>query len=110
MILGFFLVRPIPLPDEYHGVQDSYGVTNNSRTHLLDPIQGENLHSSYTVYNNDRDNSQESKPIADLALLRNLGNRKVLCSGDFWLLATMVTLRMCFFFLISWIICTVYSN
>lgn len=87
-------------------------MSNNSRTRLLDPncTQG---HLNYTVPNGDtactseedvseQSIDQASKPsaIADVALLRNLENRRVWQSGDFWLLFGILSLRMCFQFLI----------
>ena len=107
MILGFFLVRPIPLPDDTCG---NYEARSSSRTRLLDPnfVEGQNLHHSYSVPNSDATedasehseniNSQASKlssTITDFALLRNLEDRKIFWSGDFWLLATISSLRAC---------------
>ncbi|KAF8812696.1 MFS general substrate transporter [Phlegmacium glaucopus] len=104
MIMGFFLVRPIPLLDE--GVWRNYQVSNNSRTRLLDSdfIEGENSHATYTVPNvataytirdvSENDIYQVSRPsaVSDSLLLRNLENRTVLQSGDFWLLFTILSL------------------
>lgn len=109
MIMGSFLVRPIPLPDEGHGVWDDYEVRNDSRTRLLGPkfVQEENTShvlsngdTAYTIADNsERSASRSIAEVAESVLLRNLGNRKVLRSGDFWLLATILSLRMCFQFL-----------
>ena len=109
MVLGFFLIRPIPLLDESHSVWDNYEARNSSRTRLLDPsyIEGQNSHHNYTVPNGDtavcrtENVSEHPEPsklsaVTDVALLRDLEDRNVLGSGDFWLLATIVALRMCF--------------
>ena len=110
MIMGFFLVPPIPLTDESASQWDNYRLGNNSRSHLLDPISTEGEEDSYhnsvhngavymTVNISERSENyggQESGPsaVTDSALLRNLQNRKVWWNGDFWLLVAILSLRM----------------
>ena len=116
MIMGFFLVPPIPLTDESASQWDDYRLGNNSRSHLLDPISTEgedSYHNSVqngavymTVNISERSDNycgQESGPstVTGSALLRNLQNRKVWWNGDFWLLVAILSLRTCSHFLRS---------
>jgi hypothetical protein len=114
MILGFFFVRPIPLPEEELN-RDVYSETNfpgyeqlnSSYTPLLDPHineqddnddtrMGVELTGSPTLHSQNcetsgRNLSRGAARAPDM--LPNAHGIELWCSGDFWLLCGIVSIR-----------------
>ena len=94
MILGFFFVRPIPLPDEtlnrdnYAETSSStYATRNSSHTPLLNQ---DNVEDNPHISGQDHDDTQIRD---DLDMLPNVHGKKLWCSGDFWLLFSILSIR-----------------
>jgi hypothetical protein len=113
MILGFFFVRPVPLPEEELN-RDVYSETNSSGY--------EQLNSSYIPlldsHINGQDDNDDTRVEVELSptlrsqncetsgrnlsrgaakvpdMLPNVHGMKLWCSGDFWLLSGIVAIRM----------------
>jgi len=109
MILGFFFVRPIPLPEENQNRDAetsslTYERLNSSRTPLLNQ---DNVEDNLHIGGQDHDNAQirddlELTPSLEhdetsrqsldhgaamvLDMLPNVYGKRLWCSGDFWLL------------------------
>jgi hypothetical protein len=113
MILGFFFVRPVPLPEEEELNRDVYSETNssgyeqlnNSYTPLLDPhINGQDdnddtrmrveLSPTLRSPNCETSGQNLSRGAAGASdMLPNVHGMKLWCSGDFWLLCGIVSIR-----------------
>ena len=113
MILGFFFVRPIPLPEEelnrevYSETRSSvYEERNSSHT----PLLIHDSHMSGQVNDNDRIGVEPNPPLAsqnyetsrrnsgrDAAMtpdmFPNVHGMKLWCSSDFWLLSSILLIR-----------------
>ena len=107
MIIGFFFVRPIPLPEEELN-REVYSVTsssaydqgNSSYTPLLD----------YDPHINGQDDDDDARNEVELSeisggslsrgaatafdMLPNIHGKKLWCSSDFWLLFGILSIRM----------------
>ena len=114
MILGFFFVRPVPLPEEEPNCDvysetissaSAYDLHNSSHTPLLNNINGQDdddsqigveLSSSMRSQNSEtpthRRNISRSTAMA-LDILPNLHGKKLWCSSDFWLLFGILSIR-----------------
>jgi hypothetical protein len=119
MILGFFFVRPIPLPEEnpnHEGYSEAsssfsrYEQRNNSRTPLLNPDDIEDISgqddddaqigadmepSSSLCSQNDKIFRRSSSHGAAMGLdmSPNVYGKKLWCSSDFWLLSSILLIR-----------------
>jgi hypothetical protein len=112
MILGFFFVRPVPLPEEelnrevYSETNSSaYEQRNSSYTPLLNPhINGQDdnddtrtgVELSPTLRSqNCETSSRNLSRGAAMApgMLPNVHGKKLWCSSDFWLLCGIVSIR-----------------
>jgi hypothetical protein len=114
MILGYFFVRPIPLPEEnpnHEGYSEasssSYDQHNNSHTPLLnhDNISGQDdndaqIGADLELSSSPRSqNSDISRPIPShgtpttLDMLPNIYGKKLWCSSNFWLLFSILSIR-----------------
>ena len=115
MILGFFFVRPIPLPEEeinrevYSEASSSaYEQRNSTHTPLLyhDPHINEQddddddtrigVELSPTSRSQSRETSRRSLSrgaAMTLDLLPNVHGKKLWCSSDFWLLFSILSIR-----------------
>ena len=113
MILGFFFVRPVPLPEEelnrevYSETSSSaYEQRDISYTPLLnyDPhINGQDdddaqigVELSPSLRSQSRETSRESLsrgPAVALDMLPNVYGKKLWCSSDFWLLFGILSIR-----------------
>ena len=111
MILGFFFVRPVPLPEEElnrHICSETnpsgYEQLNSSYTPLLDPhINGQDDDDddtrigaelsptlrSQNCETSGRNGEANRAPL----ILPNVHGMKLWCSGDFWLLCGIVSIR-----------------
>jgi hypothetical protein len=89
MILGFFFVRPVPLPKEelnrevYSETNSSaYGQSNSGYTPLL----------NYDHHINGQDDD-DAQIIVELNMSPNVHGKKLWCSSDFWLLCSILSIR-----------------
>ena len=129
MILGFFFVRPVPLPEEnpnreaYSEASPSiYEQRNNSRTPLLnhdniEDISGQDdddaqigadvdLSSSLCSQNDEIVRRSSSHGAAmGLDMSPNVYGKKLWCSSDFWLLSSILFLRAfaCLFTILTYL-------
>ena len=115
MMLGYFFVRPIPLPEENpnherYSEASSYDQYDNGHAPLLDHdniehISGQDdddaqigadleLSSSLRSQNSkiSRPSSSHGTPMA-LDMLPNVYGKKLWCSSDFWLLFSILSIR-----------------
>jgi hypothetical protein len=106
MIIGFFFVRPVPLPEEDSDTDSSACEhRNDSYTPLLthDPDtngQDDNDDARIGVEVNPSSPSRSqhcetsSRSLSsDAGMPPNVHGRKLWCSSDFWLLCTILTIR-----------------
>ena len=105
MILGFFFVRPVPLPEEE---QSGEVYSETSYTPLLDYdpyINGQDddddaqigveLSPSLRPQNRETSRQSLSRGAAmTLDMLPNVHGKKLWCSSDFWLLFGILSIRM----------------
>ena len=111
MIIGFFFVRPIPLPEETLNGEDyssssTYAQHNSSRTPLLnhensqisgqDDDEAHNIELSRSLHSQNGETSgpslSDSTAIA-LGILPNVHGKQLWCSSDFWLLFGILSIR-----------------
>jgi hypothetical protein len=100
MIIGFFFVRPVPLPEEELNREDQ---RNSSYTPLLDydpHINGQDDDDSEigveltpSSRSQNPETSRESLSMALDDILPNVHGKKLWCSSDFWLLFGILSIR-----------------
>ena len=111
MALGFFFVRPIPLPEQEDTVGNHEGYSeitssafehhNTSRTRLLNHVHVEDnqqdddveLSPSRSPVSGSHTRSLSRGTALALDLLPNVHGKKLLCSSDFWLLFVILSIR-----------------
>ena len=112
MILGFFFVRPVPLPEEelnrgvYSETSSAYDQRNISYTPLLDfdpHINGQDdddtrigVELSPSLRSQNRETSRGSlslEPDMTFDMSPNVYGKKLWCSSDFWLLFAILSIR-----------------
>ena len=100
MILGFFFVRPVPLPEEKPNRED-YDQRNSSYTPLLDydpHINGQDDNDDdarigVELSETSRGSLSRGETLA-FDMLPNIHGKKLWCSSDFWLLFGILSIRM----------------